>query len=79
MVRDVVKDGHAFGLDVQYSFDGPALLGTAGALKRALPLLGRAFMTLYGDSYLLCDYAAVAEAFEESRKQATRDSGIPAT
>jgi NDP-sugar pyrophosphorylase family protein len=70
MVRDVVKDGRTFGLDVQYSFDGPALLGTAGALKRALPLLGRAFMTLYGDSYLLCDYAAVAEAFEESRKQA---------
>ena len=70
MVRDVVKDGHAFGLDVQYSFDGPALLGTAGALKRALPLLGQAFMTLYGDSYLLCDYAAVAEAFEESRKRA---------
>jgi len=70
MVRDVVKDGHAYGLDVHYSFDGPALLGTAGALKRALPLLGRAFLTLYGDSYLLCDYAAVAEAFEESRKQA---------
>jgi NDP-sugar pyrophosphorylase family protein len=70
MVRDVVRDGHAFGLEVKYSFDGPALLGTAGALKRALPLLGRAFLTLYGDSYLLCDYAAVAKAFEESGKQA---------
>lgn len=70
MVRDVVRDGQAFGLDVQYSFDGSALLGTAGALKRALPLLGRAFMALYGDSYLLCDYAVVAETFEESRKQA---------
>jgi NDP-sugar pyrophosphorylase family protein len=70
MVRDVVKDGHAFGLEVKYSFDGPALLGTAGALKRALPLLGRAFLTLYGDSYLLCDYAAVAKTFEESGKQA---------
>jgi len=70
MVRDVVKDGHAFGLEVKYSFDGPSLLGTAGALKRALPLLGRAFLTLYGDSYLVCDYAAVASAFEESGKQA---------
>ena len=70
MVRDAVRDGHAYGLEVHYSFDGPALLGTAGALKRALPLLGRAFLTLYGDSYLLCDYAEVAEAFEESRKQA---------
>lgn len=70
MLRDVVKDGHAFGLEVKYSFDGPSLLGTAGALKRALPLLGRAFLTLYGDSYLLCDYAAVAKVFEESGKQA---------
>ena len=70
MVRDVVKDGHHFGLEVKYSFDGPSLLGTAGALKRALPLLGRAFLTLYGDSYLLCDYAAVAKTFVESGKQA---------
>jgi NDP-sugar pyrophosphorylase family protein len=70
MVRDVVKNGHSFGLDVHYSFDGPALLGTAGALKRALPALGKAFLTLYGDSYLLCDYAGVAGEFEASGKQA---------
>ena len=70
MVRDAVKDGRAFGLQVKYSFDGASLLGTAGALKRALPLLGRAFLTLYGDSYLLCDYGAVAQKFEESGKQA---------
>lgn len=70
MVRNAVKDGRAFGLEVKYSFDGPALLGTAGALKRALPLLGPAFLTLYGDSYLVCDYAGVAAKFEESGKQA---------
>ena len=70
MVREVVKDGHAFGLEVKYSFDGPSLLGTAGALKRALPLLGHAFLTLYGDSYLLCDYASVAKVFAESGMQA---------
>ena len=33
----------------------PVLLGTAGALKRALPLLGDSFFVLYGDSYLPCD------------------------
>lgn len=68
MVRDAVKDGREFGVKVEYSFDGPALLGTAGALKRALPQLGDAFLTLYGDSYLLCDYARVAREFEESGK-----------
>ena len=70
MVRDVVNVGRACGLQGQYSFGGPALLGTAGALKRALPLLGRAFLTLYGDSYLICDYASVAREFEASRKLA---------
>ena len=51
---DAVGDGSDFGLDVVYSFDGPELLGTAGAVKRALVLLGPAFFVLYGDSYLTC-------------------------
>lgn len=65
-IRDVVGDGRAFGLEVEYSFDGPVLLGTAGALKLALPLLGDAFFALYGDSYLPCYYAPVQDAFERS-------------
>ena len=67
MVQDVVGDGSRWGLRVQYSFDGPKLLGTGGAIRRALPLLGPQFFVLYGDSYLECDYAAVAEAFTHSR------------
>jgi NDP-sugar pyrophosphorylase family protein len=39
-------------------------------LKRALPLLGDAFYVLYGDSYLVCDYARVAKEFAESAKLA---------
>lgn len=70
MIRDVVRDGREFGVDAEYSFDGAALLGTAGAIKNALPLLGEAFLTLYGDSYLTCDYVAAARAFEESGKLA---------
>jgi NDP-sugar pyrophosphorylase family protein len=66
MTREFVGDGSAFGLRVDFSFDGPRLLGTAGALKRALPLLGEAFFVLYGDSYLLCDYGAIGAAFAAS-------------
>jgi NDP-sugar pyrophosphorylase family protein len=44
MVRDSVGDGSPFGLHIDYSFDGPTLLGTAGALKRAQPLLGESFL-----------------------------------
>ena len=69
MVRDVVGDGSRFGLRVDYSFDGPKLLGTGGALRQALPLLGDAFFVLYGDSYLPIPFAPVAETFLKSGKQ----------
>jgi NDP-sugar pyrophosphorylase family protein len=42
--------------------------GTAGALRRALPLLGPAFFVLYGDFYLTCDDAAIQEAYETGGK-----------
>ena len=60
----------ACGVELRYSFDGPVLLGTGGALRQALPLLGDAFFVLYGDSYLPVDYAAVGEAWRESGKDA---------
>jgi len=63
MIRDVVKDGSSFGLQVAYSFDGEKLLGTGGALRRALPMLGRNFFVLYGDSYLPSSLRAVQEAY----------------
>ena len=69
-VRESVGDGSAFGLEVAYSFDGPELRGTAGAIRRALPMLGPAFFVLYGDSYLECSYAAVQSAFEAAGKLA---------
>ncbi len=70
MTQEYVGDGARFGLEVEFSFDGPRLLGTAGALARALPLLGEAFFVLYGDTYLPCDYQAVQREFVGSRKPA---------
>lgn len=58
-----VGDGSGRGMDVLYSFDGAKLLGTGGALRRALPLLDEVFWVLYGDSYLDIDYRAVFDAF----------------
>jgi NDP-sugar pyrophosphorylase family protein len=62
-------NGSRWGVQIEYSFDGPKLLGTAGALIRALPLLGDAFYVLYGDSYLPIDYGAVGRSFAASGKQ----------
>jgi NDP-sugar pyrophosphorylase family protein len=70
MVRDFVGDGRTFDLAVEYSFDGPALRGTAGGIHQALPLLGTAFFVLYGDSWLPCNYASVETAFLQSGKTA---------
>ncbi len=68
MIEDVVGDGSAFGLEVLYVADGPKLLGTGGALRQALPLLGDAFFVLYGDSFLPIDFNAVEDAYHQSGK-----------
>ena len=62
-IREYAGGGDAFNLHLDYCFDGPVPLGTAGALRKALPLLGDEFFVLYGDSYLPCDYGAVEAAF----------------
>lgn len=69
-LRAFVGDGARFGLSVEFVLDGPRLLGTAGALRRALPRLGERFLTLYGDSYLTCDLAAAAQSWLASGRQA---------
>jgi NDP-sugar pyrophosphorylase family protein len=66
LVERAIGGGAALGLQVDYSFDGPALLGTAGAIRKALPKLGNSFFVMYGDSYLPCDYAAIARTFESA-------------
>jgi NDP-sugar pyrophosphorylase family protein len=70
MVRDWVGDGSRFELKVGYSFDGDKLLGTGGALRRALPQLGGPFFVMYGDSYLPSSLAAVETAFNHARQPA---------
>jgi MurNAc alpha-1-phosphate uridylyltransferase len=65
-----VGDGSAFGLSVLYSQDWPKLMGTGGALRRALPLLDSQFLVLYGDSYLPINFAAVEQSFLNSGRPA---------
>lgn len=55
-----------FGIRIRYSFDGPGLDGTLGAIRRAVPFLGERFLVLYGDTYLRIDYAAAAHVWRES-------------
>src|SRR5438045_9788995 len=70
MIEAEFGDGSRFGARIEYSYDGPHLLGTGGALKRALPLLRQKFFVLYGDSYLPVDYRKLGNAFLASEKPA---------
>ncbi len=67
-VQAALGDGSQWDMQLEYVFDGAKLLGTGGALRRALPLLGESFFVLYGDSYLNCDYQAIERAFLKSGK-----------
>lgn len=67
-IERTVGDGGAFGVEVTYSYDGAMLLGTAGAIRTALPKLEESFFVMYGDSYLACDYAVVEREFFRSTR-----------
>ncbi|MEZ4296068.1 MAG: NTP transferase domain-containing protein [Polyangiaceae bacterium] len=58
LIREALGDGTRFGLSLFYSDEGDARLGTAGALRLALPHLAPVFLVTYGDSFLPFDYAS---------------------
>ncbi len=63
-------DGRRLGLTLLYSHDGEQPLGTGGAVRAALPLLGRRFLVTYGDSWLTEPIEPVWRAFLDCGKPA---------
>ena len=62
MLKNASATVSDLGIRLEYSFDGPRLLGNGGAIRRALRCCREVFV-LYGESYLACDYRRVEEAF----------------
>jgi NDP-sugar pyrophosphorylase family protein len=62
-VQDYFGDGRWLGVRIKYSEEKGSLLGTAGAIKKAEPLLGDDFFLMYGDSYLMIDYQEIMRYF----------------
>lgn len=65
-IVDFVGDGCAFGLRVEYSYDGYTRLGTGGAVKKACSIASAShdhFAVIYGDTYLDVDYEQIFEHF----------------
>jgi len=67
-IQDYFGDGSRFGLRLRYSVEEKALLGTAGAVKAAEPLLERDFFLIYADSYLRMNYRSAYDRFRESNR-----------
>jgi NDP-sugar pyrophosphorylase family protein len=67
-IEDLVGSGDQFGLNVLYSHDGDRLLGTGGAVKKALSKVGRNFFVMYGDSYLPINFENFQIYFEKLKK-----------
>lgn len=65
-VESFVGDGARYGLRVRYSYDGPTLLGTGGAVKKAAALVGDVFYVIYGDSYLETDFLSPLNYFQRT-------------
>ena len=64
-IEDYFGNGGKLGVEIRYSNEGENLLGTGGALKKAEPLLQDEFLVMYGDSYLLFDYAEIKSYHEK--------------
>jgi len=65
-IKNYFDDGRKWGLRIQYSYE-PAILGTAGAVKKLEAMLGDdAFLVVYGDNFFEMNYKDFV-AFSESK------------
>lgn len=76
MVQTHLRDGSSRGLHIKYSWDSADSGGTAGALKRAQPLLDTTFFLTWGDSYVRVDHAAMFAAHRASIPTVVATMGV---
>jgi histidinol-phosphate phosphatase family protein len=60
-ITDYFGDGSRFGVSIEYSDETGGLLDTAGAIRKAAPLLGDNFLLIYGDQLHFLDPAPLLE------------------
>jgi len=68
LIKNYLEGRPKSKLDIKLSYDGNYNLGTGGALVKARKYLGKAFLVLYGDSYLSVNFEEVSENFLSVRK-----------
>ena len=68
-IETYIENDTDFKLQIHYSYDGDKLLGTGGAIKKALKYLDDSFFVLYGDSYLDVDYSKIESVYRNSGRK----------
>ena len=69
-IRKYLGNGKKFNLNIQYSHDNKKLLGTAGCIRKAIPLLEDNFFVTYGDTYLPVNFKNIQKSFEKQSAKA---------
>ncbi len=68
LVKEYFGNGESFGVNIRYSSDGDKLLGTGGALRKALPLLDDNFIVIYGDAFLDVDFSELIYNYDRAKE-----------
>ncbi|HMQ68745.1 MAG TPA: sugar phosphate nucleotidyltransferase [Ignavibacteria bacterium] len=68
IIQKFTERNNSFGFNIRYSYDGYRLLGTGGAVMKALEFAGDDFFVMYGDSYLTEDFSEIGK-FYRSQKE----------
>lgn len=63
IIQEFTDRNNSFDLNIKYSFDGSKLLGTGGAVLKALEVAGENFFVMYGDSYLTAEFREIGNYF----------------
>ena len=71
MIEDELGPRYKDQIEILYSYDGELLLGTGGAVQKALnKISGESFFVTYGDSYLLEPMSEIQTAFNSKESDA---------
>jgi mannose-1-phosphate guanylyltransferase/phosphomannomutase len=69
-IKDYLRDGHQYGLQIHYSEES-TLLGTAGGVKKAEKFFDGPFVVVYGDNLVDFDLSAMMRFHREKGALAT--------
>jgi MurNAc alpha-1-phosphate uridylyltransferase len=69
-IEMLLGDGRSYGVNIKYSNDGDQLLGTGGALLKALKYVHNDFILIYGDSFLPINFNNVINYYLNSNSRA---------